>query len=447
MKTILLILVFIISSCGFLPHANQSSELKETPEPTVTLFTVNTSGDVTYGDSKAQREFAEKIGGAGNFFDAVIDMTITFFSNKYESKDTQEVATGAPVSSKNGCMTVESCSSRSDTKSKHARRHGHYTKSESSYQDIVQAEDSLNKQLDESGAAFWEVNQIISQNAANLQQTLNSSAQSHNKAVTNVNIPTSDLEALANGYTAGEFKTLADSKNGQKVRDVSRSIAIGRGYLNRLPASEQATRKQVFSFAEGSVEVADGYYFEGNEASGDYALDIARQSLDIALGFVPVVGWAKDLQESITGFNFVTGQMLTPLERSFAVLGVFSLGYGSKVQSLGKVGKIFERIGRKVVSNAGDFNSAISTANKIANEATKLGFTSKGIKVYSKIRNTAASLPPKLRIKRVKEGTDPGKIAIIGRSMGNDSGLVGVNDVRSILRLMELKSMLLNLQN
>ena len=114
---------------------------------------------------------------------------------------------------------------------------------------------------------------------------------------------------------------------------------------------------------------------------------------------------------------------------TFAVLGVFSLGYGSKAISLGKVADIFAKIGKKVVVNAGEFNSALTTAKKVAKEATKLGFTSKGIKVYSKIRSSAVSLPPKLRIKRVKEGTDPKKIAIIGRSMGNDSGLVGVNDV------------------
>jgi len=322
MKPLLLLLVFIISSCGFFPNENQSSKLKETPEPSVTVFTINTAGDVTYGDSRAQREFAEKVGGEVGFLNAVLDMAITIFSNNHESKDSQEAPKGEPVTSKGGCMTAESCSKKPDSETRFAHRHGNYTKTESSYQDIEQAEAALHKQLGESGAALSNVNQIISQNALNLQKTLNASAKSHNQAVSKVNIGTSDLEAIANGYTEGEFRTLADSKNGRKVREVRRSIAIGHGYINRLPTSEQATRKQVLTFAEESVVVADDHYYQGNEASGDYALNLARQSLDIALGFVPIVGWAKDLQESITGYNIVTGQSLTSFERSFVLASI-----------------------------------------------------------------------------------------------------------------------------
>ena len=67
--------------------------------------------------------------------------------------------------------------------------------------------------------------------------------------------------------------------------------------------------------------------------------------------------------------------------------------------------------------------------------AKSFGITQKGMKAYAKIHDRIETLPSDLKPLRIKSGTDPDKIAIIGRSMGNrKKGLVGVNDAATHLR-------------
>lgn len=61
--------------------------------------------------------------------------------------------------------------------------------------------------------------------------------------------------------------------------------------------------------------------------------------------------------------------------------------------------------------------------------ANKWNISKQGLKAYAKIHDAVETLPPNLTPLRIRSGSDPNKIAIIGRSMGNrKKGLVGVND-------------------
>ena len=50
------------------------------------------------------------------------------------------------------------------------------------------------------------------------------------------------------------------------------------------------------------------------------------------MGFVPVVGTLRMVMPSITGYNLITGEKLTPVERAFAGLGAISGGVGSRLE-------------------------------------------------------------------------------------------------------------------
>lgn len=71
---------------------------------------------------------------------------------------------------------------------------------------------------------------------------------------------------------------------------------------------------------------------------------------------------------------------------------------------------------------------ALGITEKIIESAKKFNITQKGMKAYTRIYEAVDSLPPGLKVKRIREGLENNKIAVVGRSMGNQR-LQGVNDV------------------
>lgn len=62
---------------------------------------------------------------------------------------------------------------------------------------------------------------------------------------------------------------------------------------------------------------------------------------DLAIGLDPITGPLRDVYEAFTGKNLVTGEGLDSFDRTFAVMGALSFGFGSKI---GKGLKIFNKI-------------------------------------------------------------------------------------------------------
>ena len=54
---------------------------------------------------------------------------------------------------------------------------------------------------------------------------------------------------------------------------------------------------------------------------------------------MPGLGWAKDLYESVAGVGMVDNRKLKDVERGFAIFGVVTAGYGSKLLMGGKIFK------------------------------------------------------------------------------------------------------------
>lgn len=153
----------------------------------------------------------------------------------------------------------------------------------------------------------------------------------------------------------------------------------------------------------------------GEPESSELMLSIAKVSADILVGIDPITGFARSLYEFSFGYNMITGEALSPIERALAGLGVISGGGSSAagrgilmlaplakrlgpvfIQSLSSVNKIFEKlsaIGYQKVSDCmnllrgqkGKLISDIVTTGKIK--------TGLGVQVFDTTKSLSNAFP------------------------------------------------------
>jgi hypothetical protein len=130
-------------------------------------------------------------------------------------------------------------------------------------------------------------------------------------------------------------------------------------------------RMRVKSLGIQSVVTADEFHFEGKIKEAKFSQDIAKSCLDILLSLTPGVSIGKDIYESLIGKNLITGDSLSNWERSFAVLGIVSLGMTNYIsRPLRVISKILKK---GVLFKAGfHFNFAYNRAKKILISAKKI---------------------------------------------------------------------------
>jgi hypothetical protein len=124
-----------------------------------------------------------------------------------------------------------------------------------------------------------------------------------------------------------------------------------------------------------ALEISAQSLQQGDVATSNFALKVGTVFLDTAISVTPVLGWAKDGWEAVTGRNLLTGEKLSGFERTMAVVGVLTAGIGSKLAIAGKAAVLV----------------GVLRAGKTAEEATELA------KVASKaehIIESAAKAPP-----------------------------------------------------
>lgn len=106
---------------------------------------------------------------------------------------------------------------------------------------------------------------------------------------------------------------------------------------------------------------ADEAYASGDQVAGDGYLKYARAFADIAVGIDPITGTIRSTYEAFSGLNMITGEELSDVERAFAIAGVVSFGFGSKIQ------KGFQVLQKTKLSQAfaKNFDKAINLAQKL----------------------------------------------------------------------------------
>jgi len=121
-----------------------------------------------------------------------------------------------------------------------------------------------------------------------------------------------------------------------------------------------------------SVEESDKSSIAGNVDEAESYYHYAQSFLDIAVGLDPFTGFARDLLESVTGKNIITGQLLSKTERSFAIISVISLDVSSKVgraytKAIKALKKISLKYAKKVKSALIHFKSSFRLAGWVMN--------------------------------------------------------------------------------
>jgi hypothetical protein len=125
------------------------------------------------------------------------------------------------------------------------------------------------------------------------------------------------------------------------------------------PTSDLQSRAKEFGVQ--AVKIADQSYAGGDIDTAHMSQDLALGLADGVLGFVPGVGWARDVYESITGYNLITEERLSTTDRLLAVIGSITVGLGSETKSISKIAE-------KVGVNLDELRKSLDFADAIRGE-------------------------------------------------------------------------------
>jgi hypothetical protein len=119
----------------------------------------------------------------------------------------------------------------------------------------------------------------------------------------------------------------------------------------------------------GAVKEADRSLIERKIEQYKYYFEIGKQMLDISLGFIPGVGWARDVFEAVSGKNLITGDELSTWERTFALAGAVTGGVVSALSTTHRIATISKLI-PKTTQAVKEFEGVERTAKNFLRETT-----------------------------------------------------------------------------
>jgi len=249
-----------------------------------------------------------------------------------------------------------------------------------------------------------------------LDRQIDKAIAAHNQNVTAVTaqIPADGNAPQANGYS---YKTPSNSINGQKVRSAQAYVNYARDTVSKMSGPARERGEALVAYAEGTVQVADGYYAEGKQAEGDFALEVGKAVLDIGLGFIPGVGFGKDVYEAISGKKLVGGESLSKFDRTMAVVGILTAGYGSKLAIVAKGAAVLGvfKAGVKEAEAAVEIAQTIKKAEEMVEAA-------KAAKAVKTPRTTAVQELSKEAIQAREEVKQGSKLYRIGTTGVSETG-------------------------
>jgi hypothetical protein len=141
---------------------------------------------------------------------------------------------------------------------------------------------------------------------------------------------------MQEGYE--RLKALVDRRN--EVRDRVQSMDY------------PEVRRAYVDIATESLKVSREFYKAEEYEEGGIAARYAEIALDLATSFTPGVSFGRDIYESITGFDLITGEKLGTFSRTVAMISAATLGIGS---SFARCGKILA----KIMKSGKDFETCV----------------------------------------------------------------------------------------
>ncbi len=272
---------------------------------------------------------------------------------------------------------------------------------------------------------FHSVHQPVAQNEAPKtedlekdKQTVNDWVQASNTVLLADEDIREDIRIQMEGYP---YKTAIQTTEGQALLSAYRYKEFVRDHISKEDRYFRE-KNEIVDHAGYALDIADLYYLENNTEEGDSALSMATILLDLAVSFVPQL-WAADLGrsiiESITGQNLLTGENLSELEHSLAVINVITIGFANKISKGLKV------LGCLIKGKAVEL---IKTSEKILESAKKFGAFSAGdTKSYTGLVKKIGGHSSKdiVQFEKLKVGLTVEEIKgakVIGSAMKEDVG-------------------------
>lgn len=159
--------------------------------------------------------------------------------------------------------------------------------------------------------------------------------------------PVTDLNRLPPETLISQAQRFNDANLTFTARARTLQDIIGAGGGTKL-------QERSLSFADMLAQKASLTFYSGETVTGLEIMRLATVALDITTSLTPGISWGRDIYESITGRNLITGEELTPFERTVAIVGAISAGVAGegpkilraldKVANLGKEAKDAEHI-------------------------------------------------------------------------------------------------------
>lgn len=157
----------------------------------------------------------------------------------------------------------------------------------------------------------------------------------------------------------------------ERSKELMGALAGAQAPTVQLGSSDGTSHEQVGNdVARAAQAEAERAGAEGDAETQATAQAVATTAVDVALGFIPVVGAGKDAVEAMSGRSLLTGQRLGIAGRSFAALGAITGG----IVSGGTKGiKALARLARGMgtaAENGSEARAAFDLAKEIT-ESTK----------------------------------------------------------------------------
>ncbi len=201
--------------------------------------------------------------------------------------------------------------------------------------------------------------------------TTKSFAEEHNTRLGKVY---SDLDEISGEVEVPPAKPIYDT---QDLKSIEQARAYS-GYVARqvetLPEGVRESGRALVKAGNSALDRSEEAYRSGKKPEGDFAKEVGIACLDAALGFVPGVGFAKDVYEATTGVSLLKGEKLSTFERSMAVVGILTAGYGSKLAIAAKAGAIFSvlKTSAKEAEAVGEIAEVVGKAERFVEDAASL---------------------------------------------------------------------------
>lgn len=138
----------------------------------------------------------------------------------------------------------------------------------------------------------------------------------------------------------GKTSRLQDTLIQRKIAFDEKQARVDHIRSSATTGGVNTTQKENYSrvapYVDNFQSTSRKLFYEGDIIGGEVAAELALQLSSAAIGLIPVVGFAKDLQELVTGKDWITGETLNATDRLFAGFGVLTGGIGSKTKPIFK---------------------------------------------------------------------------------------------------------------